>query len=212
MKIVERKIDELIVSEYNPRKLNMKDFKALKDSLRKYGFLDPLIVNVNPERKDVIIGGHQRREAWKELGKETIPTIEVNLSIEDEKELNIRLNRSAGAFDINLLGIMFSKDKLLEIGFNESELSKIETEFEKTISEFDNSNCEYPIVPKFNEKYDYILIVCENEMDNLRLRTLLTMEKQKSYKNFKTPQVGKGTVISYDNFETKMKELYGRNS
>lgn len=62
MKIVERKVEELIASDYNPRKLKLKDFKALKDSLRKFGMLDPLIVNSNPERKDIIIGGHQRRE------------------------------------------------------------------------------------------------------------------------------------------------------
>lgn len=179
MKIVERKIKDLRRAEYNPRKANQKKKRELRDSLQKYGFVDPVIVNINPERKDIVIGGHQRLDEWYELGNDTVPTVELDLSLEDEKELNIRLNRSTGVFDIEKLGLMFNKDKLMEIGFEESEIKKIENEFQQKLSEFDNLNCDYPLVPKFNEKHDYILIVCQNDMDTLRLRTILGIEKQK---------------------------------
>jgi hypothetical protein len=208
MNIKERSISELKGADYNPRKLNMKDYKGLRDSLKKYGFLDPVLVNMFEGRENIIISGHQRLRAWKELGHETVPVIELNLPEEEEKELNIRMNRSAGMFDFEKLGMMFSKDKLEEIGFNRSELEKIESEFERSLKQFDNNNCEYPIVPKFNEKYDYMLIVCENDMDNLRLRTTLGVDKMKSYKNYKNEKdkIGKGYVLPYKEFMAKFVE------
>lgn len=208
MKILERKIEELKGADYNPRKLSMKDYKGLRDSLKKFGFLDPVLINTKEGRENVIISGHQRMKAWKELGHDTVPVMELSLELEDEKELNIRMNRSAGIFDFDKLGMMFSKDKLEEIGFNRSELEKIESEFQRTLNQFDNTNCEYPIVPRFNENYDYILVVCENDMDNLRLRTVLGVDKMKSYKDYKNEKdkIGKGYVLPYKEFMAKFVE------
>ena len=39
-------------AEYNPRQLSKDQFKHLKDSLDRFGFVDPVIVNKN---KDVLI-------------------------------------------------------------------------------------------------------------------------------------------------------------
>lgn len=208
MKILERKIEELKGADYNPRKLSMKDYKGLRDSLKKFGFLDPVLINTIEGRENIIISGHQRMKAWKELGHDTVPVMELKLELEDEKELNIRMNRSAGIFDFDKLGMMFSKEKLEEIGFNRSELEKIESEFQRTLSQFDNTNCEYPIVPRFNENYDYILVVCENDMDNLRLRTVLGLDKMKSYKDYKNEKdkIGKGFVLPYKEFMAKFVE------
>ena len=61
MKIVQRKTAELIGAEYNPRKISEKQKKDLRESLEKFGFVDPVIVNTHPERENIIIGGHQRR-------------------------------------------------------------------------------------------------------------------------------------------------------
>lgn len=138
-KIVQKKISDLVFADYNPRKAKMKESKELRDSLKKFGFVDPVLININPDRKNIVIGGHRRIEQWKELGNTEIPCIELNLPLEEEKELNIRLNRSAGVFDMDLLGLMFSKDKLMEIGFSESELSKIESEFESKVNKFNPS-------------------------------------------------------------------------
>jgi len=211
MKILERKIEELKGADYNPRKLNVRDYRGLRDSLQKFGFLDPVIVNMKEGRENVIISGHQRLKAWKELGNDVVPVIELHLDLEDEKELNIRMNRSAGMFDFDKLGMMFSKEKLEEIGFNKNELSKIEGEFQRTLAQFDNTNCEYPIVAKFSEKYDYMLIVCENDMDNLRLRTVLGVDKMKSYKEYSNEKnkIGKGYVIRYNEFMAKFVEGNG---
>ena len=58
MKIVKRKITELIAAEYNPRKINKVQEQDLKDSLTRFGLVDPIIININKERKNIVIGGH----------------------------------------------------------------------------------------------------------------------------------------------------------
>ena len=47
MKIVKRKITELIAAEYNPRKINKVQEQDLKDSLTRFGLVDPIIININ---------------------------------------------------------------------------------------------------------------------------------------------------------------------
>lgn len=122
MKIVERKISELIPAEYNPRQLTDKQFKDLKKSLQKFGFVDPVIVNTHKERKNIIIGGHQRCKVWEELGNDTVPTVELCLTFKQEQELNTRLNRNTGEWDFDKLANLFETDDLLDWGFEKWEL------------------------------------------------------------------------------------------
>lgn len=122
MKIVERNIKELIGAEYNPRELTKDQYKQLKDSLLRFGIVDPVIVNNHKDRKNIIVGGHQRVKVWGSMGNDTIETVEVNLTLEKEKELNIRLNKNTGQFDMSLLDEHFDTTDLIEWGFDEGEL------------------------------------------------------------------------------------------
>lgn len=147
MKIVERKIDDLIGAEYNPRELTDKQYKDLKDSLKRFGIVDPVIVNKHPERMDIIIGGHQRSKVWKDLGNDTISTVEVELTPEKEKELNVRLNKNTGQFDMDALANYFEQDDLIEWGFDEGELVGFDDVVEMEESE-EGENIEVPTEPK----------------------------------------------------------------
>jgi ParB-like chromosome segregation protein Spo0J len=60
MKLTTKKISELIPAEYNPRQLTKSQYKHLKESLKKFGMVDPVIINKNKDRKNIVIGGHQR--------------------------------------------------------------------------------------------------------------------------------------------------------
>jgi ParB-like chromosome segregation protein Spo0J len=128
MQITERKIDELIHAEYNPRELTEEQEKQLSDSLRRFGVVDPVLVNVHPDRKDIIIGGHQRSKVWKKLGNETIPTVELSLSLDQEKELNVRLNKNTGQFDMDMLKEHFNIAELVDWGFEEYEFEVIDSD------------------------------------------------------------------------------------
>lgn len=121
MTIVEKKISDLKDAEYNPRILTEKQHAEIKTSLSKFGFVDPIIVNTNPDRMNVIIGGHQRVKVWAGMGRKTVPAVELDLTLDQERELNIRLNKNTGAFDFDILANEFEIEDLLNFGFEEWE-------------------------------------------------------------------------------------------
>lgn len=122
---VEVPISELVGADYNPRKHNEVATEQLKQSIERFGLVDPIIVNSAPDRKNIIIGGHFRWEVAKELGFETVPVVYVDIpDIDKEKELNLRLNKNTGEFDWNLLA-KFDESLLSEIGFSSDELDSI---------------------------------------------------------------------------------------
>ena len=129
MNIIEKKCSDLIGAEYNPRELTDKQFSDLKDSLTRFGVVDPVLVNINPERKNIIIGGHQRKRVWEEMGNKTIPCVELDLTLEQEKELNIRLNKNTGQFDFDALANYFDESDLIDWGFTDFDFS-MDAEFE----------------------------------------------------------------------------------
>jgi hypothetical protein len=100
MIIEKRKISELNPAPYNPRKSDVTQEANLKASLEKFGVVEPIIFN---KRSGYIVGGHFRIRELKKLGIKDVDCVIVDLSPEDEKELNIRLNANTGEWDMELL-------------------------------------------------------------------------------------------------------------
>jgi DNA modification methylase len=117
-------INSLKECEYNARIWDEEDRKQLKQSLSSFGVLDPLIVNSTTERMNVVIGGNFRMAMLKELGHEQVPIVRVKLSLEKEKEFNLRLNKNMGKFDFELLA-QFDESFLDSVGFSSEELDDI---------------------------------------------------------------------------------------
>lgn len=122
LKIVYVPLKDLKFAEYNPRKISSKDIDEIKNSLLNFGWVENIVVNSHPDRKNVIVGGHQRVKVAKNMGIKEAPVFYVNLPLEKEKELNIRLNKSGGEFDKDMLLEFFNTDELLEWGFEKIEL------------------------------------------------------------------------------------------
>tara|TARA_R110000824_G_scaffold397598_1_gene600639 strand:- start:251 stop:742 length:492 start_codon:yes stop_codon:yes gene_type:complete len=118
MKIEKIEINKLKPAAYNPRQISTKQYKDLKQSMEKFGLVDPIIIN-----KDfTIIGGHQRYKICKELKYKDVDCLVLDLSKEDERELNIRLNKNTGEFDFDLLANEFDIDNLVDWGFKHIDL------------------------------------------------------------------------------------------
>ncbi len=101
---VEVLINDLIPADYNPRKHDDVASEQLKQSILRFGFVDPVIANSSTDRKNIIIGGHFRWEVAKALEYKTVPVVYVDIpDLEKEKELNLRLNKNTGEFDWDLL-------------------------------------------------------------------------------------------------------------
>ncbi len=110
---------------YNPRTHSEDQAAQLKESITRFGLVDPIIVNNAPERMNIVIGGHFRLKIAKEMGFDTVPVVYVNIpDVEKEKELNLRLNKNVGEFDLDLLA-EFDSTLLTDIGFSSEELDDI---------------------------------------------------------------------------------------
>jgi len=121
--IVRVPVKELKPSTYNPRKWDEKAITDMKESISRFGLVDPLIVNGAPERKNIVIGGHLRLKVATLLGFTDVPVVYLNIpEIEREKELNLRLNKNVGSWDEELLKA-FDTDMLLDVGFTPDELN-----------------------------------------------------------------------------------------
>ena len=118
MQLEKIKISKLKAATYNPRQISTKQYNDLKKSLDKFGVVDPIIIN-----KDyTVIGGHQRLKICKELNHKEIGCIILDLDKDDERELNIRLNKNTGEFDMDILANEFDIDNLVDWGFKHIDL------------------------------------------------------------------------------------------
>ena len=148
MKIEKIKINKLKPAFYNPRQISTKQYKDLKESIEKFHLCKPLIVN-----KDLtVIGGHQRLKICKELRYTEIDCVVLDLSKEEERELNIRLNKSGGEWDFDLLS-NFEIEELKDWGFKEIELGLNIDKIENTEEQKDDS---------------YIITITEQDINTAR--------------------------------------------
>lgn len=116
------KLKDLKPAEYNPRKSTKEQEKHLQESLKKFGCVEPIIVNINDNRKNIIVGGHFRVRELIKLGVKEVECVVVNLNLEEERELNLRLNSNTGDWDYDLLYKNFTYSQLNSVGFQYNSL------------------------------------------------------------------------------------------
>ena len=118
MKTDKIKLEDIIPAEYNPRKITPEDYEKLTNSINQFGFVDPIIINMKNQK---IIGGHQRYKVLQDKNIQELKLIQLGdigwafpddeleiKSDNDEKALNIALNKISGEWDNSKL------DSLLE--------------------------------------------------------------------------------------------------
>lgn len=129
------RLDTLNEAPYNPRFIGDEEMASLKASLRRHGFVEPMVVQ---ERGSVLIAGHQRLRALREMardGQAVVPdeVSAVVLDVDDgtAKQLNVTLNRVGGEFDAHRLGLVLADVVRLPgydpvaIGFRREEVDEL---------------------------------------------------------------------------------------
>lgn len=143
MEIKRIAVEELNFAAYNPRKdlqLGDSEYEKLKNSIKAFGYVEPVVWN---KRTGNVVGGHQRLKVLIAEGCKEIDCSVVDLSDEDEKALNIALNKISGEWDDTKLAELLKELSLKEIdvsltGFDDTEIDKLIAEaFEKDITEDD---------------------------------------------------------------------------
>jgi len=172
-------ISDLKAAAYNPRAWNKVALEKLTESIKRFGLIDPLIVNSAPNRKNILVGGHMRLEIANRLGIKKVPVVYVNIpDIKKEKELNLRLNRNTGNWDFNLLK-SFDIDLLLDVGFDDSDLQSIWDENLGVENDEFNVQDELEKIKTVNTKPGYIyrlghhLLGCGDATDSKFIDKLL---------------------------------------
>jgi DNA modification methylase len=118
-------ITKLDLAPYNPRRWEPTAIEQLTESVKRFGLVDPLVVNNATGRKNVVIGGHFRLKIARDLGFKKVPVVYVNIpEVEREKELNLRLNKNLGDWDFELLAT-FDQSLLEDVGFSSEDLDNI---------------------------------------------------------------------------------------
>ena len=138
MNIEIKKLSELKPAPYNPRESTKRQEADLARSLEKFGVVEPIIWN---QRTGYIVGGHFRVRELIKHGYESIECVIVDLSPEDEKELNIRLNANTGQWDWDSIANNFEIEEVSDWGlsipikvFNEEEESQTPNSHTKNIT------------------------------------------------------------------------------
>ncbi len=120
-----KKIDELQFAEYNPRQISEHDFGKLVESIKTFGFVEPVVVTKDHTRS----GGHMRVRAATELGYSEVPAVVIDIPKYQEKALNLALNRIHGEWDEDKLAeLIYELKDQPEIdltGFEDKEISKL---------------------------------------------------------------------------------------
>lgn len=116
MKIHEVKmvnINDLKVDGDNPNIMTTAQEKALEESMNRFGYLTPIII----DQDNVIADGEHRLNIYKKFGIDKIPAIQIDMSTGDRKLLRQILNKLKGEHDPSLDAEEFKK--LIEAGMQE---------------------------------------------------------------------------------------------
>lgn len=175
--------EKLIPYEKNPRSWSKKATKDLKESIKKFGLIDPVICNSAQGRKNVVLGGNFRLKCAKELGITEIPVTYVNIKDSElEREICLRLNSNTGDWDFEILK-EFKIDMLLDVGFDSKDLSPIWKDLLGTENDDINIEEEMSKIKESRIKEGEIYqlgihrLACGNSMDNSLVKSLAGKDK-----------------------------------
>jgi DNA modification methylase len=121
-------IDQLRPDPANPRRISEEELDALERSLRRFGFVEPVIAR----REDAtVVGGHQRLLAARRLGLTSVPVIWLDLGAEQARLLGLALNKISGSWDEALLARLLAELQAVPnldlslSGFDEDEVKEL---------------------------------------------------------------------------------------
>lgn len=186
------KVSELVPSSKNPRKIKQEERRKLWERIQKYGMISIPIRDAD----GTLLGGKQRCELLVQYGLGDsmidVRTATRKLTDEELREVMVIENTHAGEWDLEILKKEF--DDFLDLsdyGFNLDAIDQVANEIAEA------QEPEYPIVPKFSEKYSAVIIVIENSIDENFVRSVLGLGVMKDYK---TSNVGESYVLNAKQF------------
>ncbi len=147
---VEMRAGDIKTGFGNPRKITKKKKDELRLSLETFGDFGLFLI----DEKDNVIAGNQRLSVIKEMNPDTVLLCKrlIGYSEAELRAINIKDNTHSGDWDVDLLAD-WTADLTIDLGLEQ--VTKKEMD-ERSIPEMELIHYE---------KYDYVMIVCRNELD-----------------------------------------------
>jgi DNA (cytosine-5-)-methyltransferase len=134
MNIVIMPVTDLHPADYNPRKdlkPGDKEYDKLARSIEEFGYVEPIVWNRTTGN---IIGGHQRLKVLIEKGYTEVEVVGLKLSEQEEKILNVALNKISGRWDneklIAVLDELQAQEEMELTGFDDWELEALKVTYD----------------------------------------------------------------------------------
>ena len=155
MEIVKIKINNLKPYKNNAKKHPKKQIEQIKKSIQEFGMNDPIAVW---GKDNLIVEGHGRLEALKELGYKEVECIRLDhLTDEERKAYTLAHNKLTMNSDFDFEVLDNELNNILNIDMSDFGF-ELDLENEENIIE------RTDLSDKIFEKYE-IIITCENELD-----------------------------------------------
>ena len=163
IKVMKVKAKDLKTGFGNPRKITKKKRDELKQSLEQFGDFGIFLIDENMN----VIAGNQRLSVITEMNpeQELLCKQLCGYTVAELKAINIKDNTHSGEWDLDLLAD-WTADLQIDLGLHILEKDADDRQIE---------NME----PIRFEKYNYVLIACDNEIDYNELVRNLGIEGKK---------------------------------
>lgn len=172
LNIVYRQIKDLKPYKKNAKKHNKEQVEWIANSIKEFGFTQPVIVDKNNE----VVAGHGRILGAKKAGLKSVPTV----CLEDLTEEQIKAYRlvdnklNESEWDSDLL-----KQSLEEIA--EMDMEVFGFTIDSLADETVEVEPEVPFTEILNEENNYIVLKFDNKVDWINAMGVLGVEKVKAY-------------------------------
>lgn len=134
MKIVNKKIEELIPYENNPR-CNEESIDLVANSIKEFGFKVPIVIDKN----NVIVAGHTRYKASEKLGLEEVPCIVADdLTDEQVKAYRLADNKVSEKSLWNYDLLNAELEDILDINMEDFGFINTDSDFDIDLDELDD--------------------------------------------------------------------------
>jgi len=125
--IESKAVADLAPAPYNPRTITPEMLDSLSASIGRFGLVEPVVWN---RRTGQVVGGHQRLKVLQAQGVERTDVVVVDLPPEEERLLNLALNKVQGDWDLPKLALVLEELQLADVdlslaGFQDEEIGEI---------------------------------------------------------------------------------------
>lgn len=158
MKIEKIKIEDIKPYENNTKLHPTEQVEQIKNSISEFGNNDPIAIDEN----NVIIEGHGRYLALKELGYKEVEVIRLNHLTQEQKRaysiIHNKLTMDTG-FDFNILDAeltYINEINMSDFGFEDEEINEEDFETDFTLNINENVDIKQLTISLHKEQFNYI--------------------------------------------------------